>query len=355
MDFEKLNWQEFFVTDLFPSIQRGKRLTKANQKDGNIPYISSTALNNGVDNFISSSSKMRIFENCLSVANSGSVGSSFYEPYKFVASDHITHLKNIEYNEFIYLFISVMTNRWSAKYNFNREISDKRISREKILLPVNSNGLPDFQIMEQIIRESKGHKYSLYIEYANSKLNILTYKSVEPLNMQKWKPFEIGSLFPIIEPGKGKGLNHLNITDDFSGINYIGATNRNNGVLCQVEINPKSKKLIQKGNCIGFIRNGNGSVGYAIYKSEDFISTSDVSFAYNDFLNKYNGLFIVASSDLIRGKYNHNYKRTPERLKKDCIMLPATDSGEPDYLYMEQYVKNMMIAKYQSYLDYVNR
>lgn len=37
-----------------------------------------------------------------------------------------------------------MTNRWSQKYNFNREINDLRISREKISLPVNNNGEPDY-------------------------------------------------------------------------------------------------------------------------------------------------------------------------------------------------------------------
>lgn len=49
---ENKEWEEFFLTDIFSTIQRGKRLTKSNQKSGNIPYISSTSMNNGVDNFI---------------------------------------------------------------------------------------------------------------------------------------------------------------------------------------------------------------------------------------------------------------------------------------------------------------
>ena len=36
-------------------------------------------------------------------------------------------------------------------------------------------------------------------------------------------------------------------------------------------------------------------------------------------------------------------------------MLPVTDSGEPDYRYMEQYAKNMMLRKYQQYLAFLNR
>lgn len=166
-------WKEFFVIDIFPSIQRGKRLIKDKQVSGNVPYVSSTAMNNGVDNFIQyDSSKMRKYQNCLSVANSGSVGASFYEPFEYVASDHVTHLKNENFNKDIYLFISVMTNRWSQKYNFNREINDPRISREKILLPVNNNDEPDYAYMEQYVNNMLIQKYNDYLEYAKKSTNI---------------------------------------------------------------------------------------------------------------------------------------------------------------------------------------
>ena len=99
-------WRPFFLTELFPQIQRGKRLKTENHIPGKTPYVSSSALNNGVDNFISNTEKVRIFSDCISLANSGSVGSSFYEPFSFVASDHITHLKNEKYNKYHYLFIA---------------------------------------------------------------------------------------------------------------------------------------------------------------------------------------------------------------------------------------------------------
>lgn len=142
-------WKEFFLKDIFAVTQRGKRLTKANQTSGVIPYISSTASSNGVNNFIGNSAGVRLFSNCLTIANSGSVGASFYHHYAFVASDHVTHLKNDKFNDFIYLFIATLTSRFSEKYNFYREINDKRISREKIMLPVTLGGEPDYEYMEQ--------------------------------------------------------------------------------------------------------------------------------------------------------------------------------------------------------------
>ena len=35
------------------------------------------------------------------------------------------------------------------------------------------------------------------------------------------------------------------------------------------------------------------------------------------------------------------------------IRLPVDDDGKPDYDYMEQYAKNMMLRKYQQYLAFL--
>lgn len=168
---EEKEWKDFFLTDIFSKIQRGKRLTTSNQKEGSKPYVSSTALNNGIDNFISNQGSVRVFSNCLSIANSGSVGASFYHPYEFVASDHITHLKKEDMSKFVYLFISTLTNGLSKKYNFNREINDKRISREKILLPVNDQEKPDFEYMEQYMKNMMLQKTTQYLKYIQQSNN----------------------------------------------------------------------------------------------------------------------------------------------------------------------------------------
>jgi hypothetical protein len=162
-------WQSFFIVDIFSSIQRGKRLKTADHLSGKVPYVSSSALNNGVDNFVSNEKCVRRFSNCISLANSGSVGSSFYEPFEFVASDHITHLKNEDFNKYHYLFLATMTSRLSQKYNFNREINDKRISREIILLPLNDKGEPDYEYMEKYSKNLLCEKIQMYIKYIENK------------------------------------------------------------------------------------------------------------------------------------------------------------------------------------------
>lgn len=163
-----VKWNEFFITDIFTEVKRGKRLKKENHFAGDMPYISSSALSNGVDNFVANKEKVRIFQGCLTLANSGSVGSCFYHPYNFVASDHVTSLYNPKLNQYHYLFLAAIISRLSEKYNFNREINDLRISREKIILPTDEQGNPDYDYMEQYGKQIVLQKYQQYLDYVST-------------------------------------------------------------------------------------------------------------------------------------------------------------------------------------------
>lgn len=162
---DEKEWAAFHIIELFDKVQRGKRLKTEDHIVGNTPYISSTAINNGVDNFIGNKKNVRRYTHCLSLANSGSVGSCFYEPFEFIASDHVTHLKKNGINKYQYLFLSVMLNRLSEKYNFNREINDTRIKTEVIVLPVDGNGAPDYSYMEQYIKNIFYTKAKEYLDF----------------------------------------------------------------------------------------------------------------------------------------------------------------------------------------------
>ena len=162
---DKVEWKTFRFTEVFQDIQRGKRLTKANQTDGPKPYISSTSENNGVDAFIGNETGVRKFEDVLTLANSGSVGSTFYQQFEFVASDHVTALKSENADKYAYLFLSTVVKRLEEKYSFNREINDTRIKREKVILPADENGNPNFQYMSDFVKKLELDKVQEVLEY----------------------------------------------------------------------------------------------------------------------------------------------------------------------------------------------
>ena len=108
--------------------------------------------------------------------------------------------------------------------------------------------------------------------------------------------------------------------------------------------------MLQRGNCIAFIRNGEGSMGFSIYKSENFIATSDISVGYSENLNREIGLFITTIADRVRGKYNFGYKRSATRLKKEKLHLPIDKNKQPAYDYMENYIKKLEYEKLKAYI-----
>lgn len=158
-------WKEFDFTDVFTDIQRGKRLKKADHTEGNSPYVSSTSQSNGVDGFIGNTSNIRSFADCLTIANSGSVGSTFYHRYRFVASDHVTRLQREGLDKYAYLFMVPIINRLAEKYSFNREINDERIKREKLLLPIDEKGGIDFAFMSAFMREVEYNILNTTLKY----------------------------------------------------------------------------------------------------------------------------------------------------------------------------------------------
>lgn len=338
-------WEEYFIEDVC-IIHSGVRLTKADMIPGDTPFIGSSDSNNGVTAFTGSTNSS-LKKNVLGVNYNGSVVENFYHPYEALFSDDVKQLEILHDNptEYMYLFLKVVILKQKSKYAYGYKFNAERMRRQIILLPSNAEGNPDWEFMGAYIKERKDQLVQKQIAFLEGEIlriggGYIDFKEEKA----EWQPFSIGELFHTFTNGKGKGLNHLNKVQ-YGGIEYIGATNRNDGVLCFVEVNSESAKMIQPGNCIGFIRNGDGSAGYAIYREGEFISTSDVMYGYADWLNESTGRFFVVAQDKIKAKYGHGHKRSAERLKGDRVMLPIDSDGNPDWLYMERYEKGLRLKK----------
>lgn len=153
------------------------------------------------------------------------------------------------------------------------------------------------------------------------------------LNISSWGNFKISELFPVLQNGKA---NQGMLSDGYDCF-YVGAKKDDNGVMLHCAYD---SALIQKGNCIIFICNGQGSVGYANYMDVDFIGSTDIVAGYNKMLNQYNGLFIATVLCQERPKYSFG-RKWKTHLKDTVIKLPQTIEGFPDWDFMEQYIKSL--------------
>ncbi len=163
------------------------------------------------------------------------------------------------------------------------------------------------------------------------------------MNRNNWRWFRVGDLFTL---QKCKCSNATELLEDGDEIAYIGAKKSCNGVMRYVK---RVEKLVSRGNCIVFIGDGQGSVGYCLYQPVDFIGSTTLIAGYNEHLNPYNAAFIVSVLDQERFRYSFGRKYKKEVIANTKIQLPAInfENGDyaPDWKYMEDFVKDQIIPQ----------
>lgn len=158
------------------------------------------------------------------------------------------------------------------------------------------------------------------------------------LDISKWHDFKVQDIFSRIEYGKNSYAIDL---DDGHDCIYVGAKKDDNGFMKWCK---KDADLISKGNCIVFIVDGKGSVGYCNYMDRDFIATANLKLGYCNELNRYNGLFI--STILCKERFRYSFGRKWKKFVNDTIIkLPAISNDDgtcvPDWQFMEDYIKSL--------------
>ena len=145
-------WMPFRIGDLF-NVVKGTRLTKANMKPGEIRFISSSAMNNGLTAMVSNNKNIHP-ANTLTVCYNGSVGETFYQDKPYWASDDVNVLyPRFEFNIYIGMFIAPIIKAVSSRYNFANKWKRGVMAASEIKLPVDADGKPDFAYMDSYMRK----------------------------------------------------------------------------------------------------------------------------------------------------------------------------------------------------------
>ena len=143
-------WKLFQISDLF-NVQKGKRLTKADMKDGNIRFIGASAINNGITAYISNDEHLHS-QNTITLSYNGSIGEAFYQDEIFWASDDVNVLyPKFEMSREIAFFIIPLLKTAGKRYAFIDKWKKEDMEKSKIPLPVNKYGDPDYKYMENYV------------------------------------------------------------------------------------------------------------------------------------------------------------------------------------------------------------
>lgn len=164
------------------------------------------------------------------------------------------------------------------------------------------------------------------------------------LNEKEWKEFNIGKLFSVKRPIARSEKEYLP-----GKIPFIASGNSNNGMIkC---CTPKDKDKLDAGNCITV----SPVDGASFYQEHDFLGRggagSSILMLYDRKINKYSGLFISRMIKQTCSKYCYGNMGNQERIKREKVMLPINKEGEPDYDYMERYIKQELLVLKLKYLN----
>lgn len=155
------------------------------------------------------------------------------------------------------------------------------------------------------------------------------------LDIIKWKDFYLSDVFTRVESGKVSQAYQL---EEGVDIPYLGAKKDDNGIMAWCAAN---EELKSKGNCVVLICDGQGSVGLANYMESDFLGTVNLMLCYNEYhLNQFTGLFLATVISQERPKYSFG-RKWKTHLRDTLIKLPQTATGDPDWEFMEQYMKSL--------------
>lgn len=301
------------ISDLFILHQgNGYELYNMNpSKLSGINFVSRTAQNNGVIASVCKDETVKPFPaGFITVALGGSVLSSFVQIKPFYTAFHIMVLeprREMSLNEKLFYCMCIQRNAYRYSYGrqANRTLKD-------IILP---DCIPEWVANAEIKKVSSSiNRIECVISFGN------------------WKNYKLGNLFDFV---KGKRLTKEEMLS--GDVNYLGAISENNGVREKIK-----SDICWEANCITV--NYNGSVGEAFYQKEPFWASDDVNILYaKDFwkLNQYIAMFIITVIKANKYRFGYGRKWTMEKMKETIIKLPSTETGIPDFEYMEQYIKSL--------------
>lgn len=166
------------------------------------------------------------------------------------------------------------------------------------------------------------------------------------IDTSEWKEFKLGYIM-VGNKKQGHGLfeivnsvayhsKDVTETDSDDGINYITRSKFNNGLKARVVRLDKFKV-----NPAGTISFGAENADF-FYQTEPYITGNKMYYIDTTALSERACRFLKSIMEAtFTANYSFSDGMIPARIYDECIKLPATPDGAPDWAYMESYMANL--------------
>lgn len=329
-------WKEFVIKDLF-TVKRPSARSQANYEDGDVPFVASGNFNNGVLKYLQpKENEILDSGNCITVSPID--GSSFYQEDDFLgrggAGSSIILLYNPNLNLYNGYFIATVIRTVCRKYAYSDMANKDTIGAEKIKLPIDETGNPDFLYMELYMKNLEIAVSASLTKLKSAKCSTVSSK----INTTQWRMFHLYDIFDI---DSGTKLDKAKMDTTIPKINFVGRSNFNNGITQKVNeiqgLNP------YEAGCLTLALGG-AYLGSCFIQEEPFytsqnvvvlIPKKDISFEAKQFI-------ATAIFKESQNNYRAFIKELNAHIKRDFVIkLPAQSDGAPDYDYMSNFIRRI--------------
>ena len=340
-------WKEFRIGDLLIDESlcvyghNKKWAENENPTDKSLPVISGITVNNGIYYYTDDiPNKDEVFEDCLTITTRGEYsGTLFYHKGKFVLANNILTLPFANTNELTSLFLKVSIEKlgYGGYDNYPRK---EVLINDRIKLPATSDGQPDWEYMESYMK-------AVMEESEKSLENLRKADDTKHLiDVSGWGEFRVGDLFDklnlkCLKKDFNKAIDcSEEQTDEFS-LPLTNAKHFNNGI--QFYGRPDDWESAEM--TIDIVSNG------AIATGDVYAQPQRTGVLWDSYLVKCkyditSELVLQYMSCVIqrcvKQYFGWNDKCTWDKVKEQMIRLPITSTGEPDWQYMEDYMRRIM-------------
>lgn len=327
-------WKEFQIGDLFEACLSKDDIQPKDFVEGKIPLVSSGKENNGIIAFVEDE-KARLWDkNTLTIDMFGKV---FYQesPYFAVSHGRVNILlPKISMTKGCLQFIGCAIEKVaSQKYAFNEMCTGTKVLKDNIKLPATTDGAPDWAYMESYMA-------NLEIKVVESLTLLQTAKDAEKkkVDTREWGEFRVGELFEV-KISKSVDKGGLEFAKD-GEYDFIGRTPLNNGI--QGRLN----KLKFEANQEGTYSIAQIGMHVCQYRERKWYASQNI-FILTPFAekshkaNKFIATVITRYLDCAYGEDTYATYPTAKTLPHLKIKLPVDKTGQPDWAYMEEYMRKV--------------
>ena len=328
-------WKEFRVGDLFDiHPTKAYKCTNAELLDGGGTNV---VVNSAYDNGIGGTSTFSPTENGNMITFSDTVDANtiFYQESPFVGYPHVQGLypvgkyQNAWTRGSLQYFVTVFRERALAVgFDYGNKFRRDIAANLFVKLPSTTNGAPDWAYMESYMA-------NLETKVADSLTLLQTVKDAEKkkVDTREWGEFRVGELF---DAALSKDDIQPKVIVE-GNTPLVSSGKENNGIIAFID--NKNARLWEANTLTVDM------FGKVFYQEQPYYAVSHgrVNILMPRMpMTKHSMQFIGCAIERVTtDKYAFSEMCTGTKLLKDVIMLPKGKTGQPDWAYMEEYMRKV--------------